>query len=59
MRLGTGTEADRATAEVGGGAIIFGGGPFPEDGDTPVKLVPHAWHVVVPIGFTSPHLRHL
>ena len=28
-------------------------------GGAPVRLAPHAWHVVDPMGFTSPQRRHL
>ena len=43
----------------GGAAMIVGGGPFPGGGVAPVRLAPHAWQVVVPIGLTSPQRRHL
>jgi len=35
------------------------GGCFPGAGTAAVRLVPQLKHVVDPIGFTRPHLRHL
>ena len=56
-RLGVGD--DRIVVALGGAVIMFGGGPLPEGGVAPVRLAPHAWHVIVPIGFTNPQRRHL
>lgn len=44
---------------LGGAGMIVAGGPFPAGGVAPVRLDPHAWHAVEPIGFTSPQRRHL
>lgn len=59
LRLGADAGDVLIIGALGGGAMTLGGGPFPDGWDTPVRLAPQAWQVVVPIGLTKPQRRHL